>query len=289
MKSIILRWLPGIGKSTWARAQEGYKIISLDNIRKEYPYMKEWQVHDEQANQIRFEYNSYNDIIVDNTHMSQQALDSIKAFCESVGYEVSVKDFMAEESSPRNAHAKATVQNQIRVERVPQSVIDRMFLWAYNTSVDEWRDKIYIFDIDGTIANIDHRLHYVEWDKKDRHSFFCCLHEDKPYKAVVNVMNHLANDLNATIVLVSWRPDKYDLETERRLQRNNIPYDYILMRKSRDKRPDTEVKEEIYHRCLEKEKEKIVCVFDDRQRLIDMRRSKWLYVFNCSQKLDNNF
>ena len=46
----------------------------------------------------------------------------------------------------------------------------------------------YIFDIDGTLMNIDHRRHYVEGDKKDWKSFVDNIKHDTPNYPVVNIL-----------------------------------------------------------------------------------------------------
>jgi len=58
------------------------------------------------------------------------------------------------------------------------------------------------------------------------------------------------------------------------------------MRNSWDRRDDVDVKSDIYEKCLVDKY--IVCVFDDRKRVIDMRREKGFFVFNCAQG-DNDF
>ena len=41
-------------------------------------------------------------------------------------------------------------------------------------------DRVAIFDVDGTLMDIDHRRHFVEGDKKDFKSFFAAMDQDIP-------------------------------------------------------------------------------------------------------------
>lgn len=51
------------------------------------------------------------------------------------------------------------------------------------------------------------------------------------------------------------------------------------MRSSRDKRPDTEIKLELYNKCL---KDKVAFAFDDRPRLVRLRKRLGIYTFDCN-------
>ena len=50
----------------------------------------------------------------------------------------------------------------------------------------------YIFDIDGTLMDIDHRRHYVEGDKKDWKSFVDNIKHDTPNDPVVDILLQLS-------------------------------------------------------------------------------------------------
>ena len=57
------------------------------------------------------------------------------------------------------------------------------------------------------------------------------------------------------------------------------------MREEKDHRPDDIVKEEIYHKYIE-DKYNIVCVFDDRDKVVKMWREQGLL---CNQVYYGNF
>lgn len=136
--------------------------------------------------------------------------------------------------------------------------------------------KTIIFDIDGTLADIRHRLHYVKngarkWDK-----FFAECVNDTPYQNVSSVYNELAeSDREFYMVLVSGRSDIVRKETMDWLDTHIIRYDELHMRPEGDTRPDDIFKEEILDKLLAQGHD-ILCVFEDRQRVVDMWRRRGL-------------
>jgi len=87
--------------------------------------------------------------------------------------------------------------------------------------------KIVICDIDGTIANNDHRQHFLE-GKKDWDGFFSSLSEDKPIFEIINKINNL-NFKGHKITFLTGRPEKYRGETKKWLNRF-FSFKYSIMR-----------------------------------------------------------
>ena len=137
------------------------------------------------------------------------------------------------------------------------------------------RRKTVIVDMDGTLADVRHRLHFVEGRKKNWKRFFAGMHKDPPNAEIVDMVRRLAADHQ--IVIVSGRPDHYQQVTEDWLRRYDVPYKEIHMRPSGDHRPDHIVKREILDRLLSSGK-KIELVIDDRPSVCDMWRECGLQV-----------
>jgi len=133
----------------------------------------------------------------------------------------------------------------------------------------------YIFDIDGTVALMNGRSPY----KYDRVS------EDLPNEPVVKIL-HLIQDYWYKIIYVSWRPDNCKNDTLDWLFNNAYVTlaTSLHMRKTWDKRPDTEVKREILEE-LTKEYY-IEWVFEDRTRCVQMYRESGM---TCFQVAEGNF
>lgn len=46
--------------------------------------------------------------------------------------------------------------------------------------------KYVIVDIDGTVADLSHRIHFIEGEKKDWDSFYNNVEKDKPIQHVID-------------------------------------------------------------------------------------------------------
>lgn len=103
--------------------------------------------------------------------------------------------------------------------------------------------SIIVCDIDGVLADVGHRLHYVlEIWPKDWTSFFAKAVEDKPNKELITGLNQMRLE-GKTIVLATGRPERYRKQTEYWLEQHNVPYDKLLMRPQEDFRPGVDLKE----------------------------------------------
>lgn len=148
-----------------------------------------------------------------------------------------------------------------------------------------------IFDIDGTLADCEHRRHLVTGEKKDWTTFLSSTLNDKPKVNVIDLCNYWYNKRynacpeNVKIFLVSGRGIEYRNDTVTWMARNLVMYDHLLMRPEKDSRPDTQIKMEIYKRDIEP-KYRVKLVVDDRSRLVTMWRSLGL---ECWQVADGNF
>lgn len=139
--------------------------------------------------------------------------------------------------------------------------------------------KTVICDLDGTLANIDHRLHYLE--KKDWAGFFAAVKDDTPNQWCVDLLLALRK-AGYEIIYVSGRNATARSATAQWL--HNISLDLVstvYMRDEKDRRPDFELKEEIYEKHL-KEKD-ILFVIEDRSQVVKMWRSKGLTVLQCDE------
>lgn len=138
--------------------------------------------------------------------------------------------------------------------------------------------KIVLVDIDGTLADVSHRLHHIQGPgRKDWKSFFKKMKDDPPVDIVVRWVRNLAPEYD--VVVVSGRPDDYREETELWLESHGIRYSQLLMRRAGDRRPDYVVKQEL---LSELDPARIAFVIDDRPTVCDMWRGCGLRVFQVS-------
>ena len=86
-------------------------------------------------------------------------------------------------------------------------------------------------------------------------------------------------------MIVSGRRDSCKEVTSRWLSDNNIPFDYLLMRKTGDTRKDSIIKQELYEEHI-KDKYFVEFVLDDRDQTVQMWREQGLL---CLQVYYGNF
>ena len=109
---------------------------------------------------------------------------------------------------------------------------------------------IVFVDIDGVLANCDHRLHYLK--EKDYDSFYSDeeMIKDSPIEAGLNLLETLLLDPMCKVVLLTGRPYRTENITRKWLKEyiyssySDIENLDIIMRKNHDFRPSEVVKVE---------------------------------------------
>lgn len=141
---------------------------------------------------------------------------------------------------------------------------------------------IIVCDLDGTLCNIDHRLHYVKRDNPDWDSFFKACVDDTPNQWCIDLINAMYAQGEYEVAIVSGRSNIVENETREWLRDNlGDDYDTLFMRSEGDHRPDHELKADFYEQHL-KDRD-ILFVVDDRKQVVDMWRSKGLTVLHCAE------
>jgi phosphoglycolate phosphatase-like HAD superfamily hydrolase len=142
---------------------------------------------------------------------------------------------------------------------------------------------VYIFDIDGTLSNPAHRLHYILNKPKDWPEFFAACKDDEPIQDVVNLAIELYN-ADHEIFLITGRSDECEEATIDWLFNHDIGYKALYMRKAGDHREDNIVKSELLDQLLQDWDEKTVDgIFEDRQQVVDMYRARGLRVYQVAK------
>ena len=102
----------------------------------------------------------------------------------------------------------------------------------------------YIFDVDGTLANVDPYLHHVRGPNRDYNAFHEASIDALPNIEVVQMLNNAVSDRHA-ILIVTSRKEKYRGLTSMWLAKNNIRSHALFMRADDDSRPDYEAKKDM--------------------------------------------
>jgi predicted kinase len=282
-KVVMLKGLPGSGKSTLAKEimKEGGNFYRINrDLLREMLFFSEWRGNREDlvigTEQIvaREILEHQANVIVDDTNLGpkHEALWSDFAAENSAGFEVRAVDTPVEKCIERDEH---------RDKRVGRSVIMGLAMqYGY------YKPKsVVLCDLDGTIANLDHRLQYVKNGSKDWKSFFAEIPNDT---LITEVAQQLWQKINQghELFYISARPDNYRKETEAWLKRVGAPnYKALFMRRAHDKREDSEIKKDLLNQYFP-DTSIIHAVFDDRPRVIRMWRENGLNVIDCGNGIE---
>lgn len=142
----------------------------------------------------------------------------------------------------------------------------------------------FICDIDGTIADCSHRLHWIKTKPKNWKAFFNSMSLDDPITRIIDTVKDLQSK-GCLMVMCSGRPETYRKETEDWLDKHGIIPTKLYMRKAGDYRADDIVKAEFLDAIREDGIDPKL-VFDDRDSVVKMWRDKGL---TCIQVAEGDF
>ena len=136
-----------------------------------------------------------------------------------------------------------------------------------------WKSPCVIFDLDGTLCNCEHRLHYIKQTPKDWDNFHDACVNDLPNPEVVELFQVLSKSQGLFGVICSGRPDSHRGRTGGWLADHGLSYSYLLMRPTGDYRPDTVVKAEMLEKIRGGLGLKPVMAVDDRPDIVKLWRA----------------
>lgn len=295
LKVILTIGIPCSGKSTWAKQfvkdNPSWIRVNRDDIREmiksnfvlnskgeDYVTVIQTEMID---NALMMNYN----VIVDNTNLK---IEYIEAICEQVKYKADVefKLFPIELK-------EALKRNWKRHRIVPDDIINRMYNQyldlAKNENIDlvnirkkqtqifenpKWspsNTQAIIVDLDGTLCHMNGKRGPFDYEKVDV--------DDCDHTVREHIIFHWQR--GRKVIIVSGRDDScYEL-TEKWLDDNRIPYDYLYMRNTEDKRKDSLVKEDIYNTHI-KDNYNVIVWYDDRRAVVKHMRSLGIRVYSVA-------
>ena len=92
-----------------------------------------------------------------------------------------------------------------------------------------------VIDLDGTVADVRHRLHHLQRRPKDWDAFYAGIADDRPLAEGLAVARSLAD--NHELVYLTGRPERYRKATLEWLRRHELPPGRLMMRRGGDRRP----------------------------------------------------
>ena len=145
--------------------------------------------------------------------------------------------------------------------------------------------KLFVFDLDGTISDLTHRLYLIKCDKPDWPSFYRSCVNDNPKKWIIDLLN-ICRD-QGEILILSGRSDEVEGYTRDWLRDNDVLYDYLIMREAGNYEPDDKLKKRMMDAFLSDKDFEVQFIVDDRQRVVDMWRDNGYKVLQCEAWEEN--
>lgn len=147
------------------------------------------------------------------------------------------------------------------------------------------KHRYVIFDIDGTIANIEHRQHWVKTKPRNWVAFKQGIPHDVLHEDIAWLLKILSTATRIFIVSGREGSEIGREQTVDWLHRHGIPYEELHMRPEKDYRDDSTIKREILNDLRERHGEPLM-VFDDRDRVVNMWREEGV---RCLQVAPGDF
>lgn len=138
-----------------------------------------------------------------------------------------------------------------------------------------------IFDLDGTLANAEHRVHHLTGEVKDWRSFYAACDMDEPVVPILETLKAMSAAGHDCEIWTGRSAEVAD-ETTHWLERYDCSGFLLRMRPIGDHQPDTELK-----RSWLKLQEKLPdLVFEDRASVVAMWRENGVI---CCQVAPGDF
>ena len=137
------------------------------------------------------------------------------------------------------------------------------------------KKQTIIFDVDGTIADVEHRRHLVNSDKgfkPDWNAFRRATEDDTPVQWVCDIAKRFIAQ-GDEVAFFSARNESEREVTERQIREwIGEGHKGVFLRPNDDFTPDDEFKSKLADKFIEMGG-KIDLIFDDRQKVVDMWRA----------------
>jgi predicted kinase len=284
-KLIMMKGLPGSGKSFWASeylkkdagvisGQKATKIISKDSIRRmidngKHSHGREKLVIKTRDTLINLYLSEGHSVIVDDTNLAYKHEERLRQLARENNAEFFITSF-----------TDVTLETCIKRDLQRQhSVGERVITGMYNQFLMPYKEQEYkpkrgaipaiICDLDGTLCILGDRSPYDGAN----------CHLDTLNKDIAEILEDLWEAGNS-IIFMSGRHDTHREITEQWLQDHvGIEYTLLLMRKEGDNRSDDVIKKELFLEHVAPNY-RVVAAIDDRKRVIRLWKSLGITVFD---------
>lgn len=297
LKVLILRGLPASGKTTHAKALEleGWVRVEKDEIRKDGRLFKGGEYNHERGDEgivlkernrlIRKALSEGKNVVSSDTNVNPKHVTGISAIAREFGASVELKDFLdvpIAELLERDSKREKTVGEQVIRGMFHDFVKKLPTFLKYDPDLP-W---VVVTDLDGTLTTGPKNRSPYDWSK---------VGNDDINLGLSHVLDGITLINYAKLFVFSGRDEVCRPETEDWLERHDVEYDFLTMRRSGHYRvegdpksgqaPDTDVKAEMIEKYI-RGKYNILIWFDDRPQVANMLRD--VYGINVAQFGDVN-
>lgn len=272
---IALQGVPASGKTTWAqnflKNHPGWVRVNRDDIRKHMSdsWSPEQEQHVKEIEDfiITSSLNKDLNVIIDDTNLQEYTIEHIKELAKAHEAEVEWKfmDINLQEALDRDSKREHPAGEKTIVNFFTKFFPNKMDgNYRYMKEFNNDLPNAILVDLDGTLA-LGKGRGWFDYDK-------VC--NDQVEFRVAHLIRTIQQQ-NHNIIFITGRDEECRDVTSDWIDKNlNIPY-RLYMRKHDDKRPDNEIKLEIFKQHIEQEFN-VVAVFEDRNKVVDMWRQQGL-------------
>lgn len=290
MKLIMTKGLPASGKTTWAKKYitENPNTIRInkDDLRNMlhngvWSNGREKTIIDVRNMMITYFLGNGHDVIVDDTNLNTKHELDLRNIAVEKNADFVVRDYTDVDVE------ECIRRDQNRSNYVGEKVIRKMYNQYLRPKpvkqvIDIDLPFCIICDIDGTLAHMKDRGPF-DWDK---------VGNDEPNFPIMGILGTYKDQDRENphwepvrVILFSGRNEVCRKETEEWLDRFDVEYDALYMRKEDDSRKDSIIKKELYEQHIQG-KYNVHFVLDDRNQVVDLWRSLGL---TCLQVAEGDF
>lgn len=271
---IAMQGAPASGKTTWAqnflKSHPGWVRVNRDDIRKymSSPWSPEQEQHVKDIEDfiITSSLNKGLNVIIDDTNLQEKTVshiielaDMYEAELEWKRTEIDLQTAIERDSLRENPVGEKTIVDFF-IKYFPSKMGNYRYMKEFNKDLQ----NAILVDLDGTLA-LGKGRDWYDYDK--------VINDQIEFR--VAHMIHSLQQQGHQIIFITGRDEECRGVTTEWLDMNlTVPY-MLYMREHGDKRPDNEIKLEIYKQEIENEYN-VVAVFEDRNKVVDMWRQQGL-------------
>jgi FMN phosphatase YigB (HAD superfamily) len=132
--------------------------------------------------------------------------------------------------------------------------------------------NIVLFDIDNTLADMDHRLHYMERETVDWDEFEDQCIYDQPIMSTIIAAQAL-RALGKQVWCWTGRRERIRSQTEVWLRNNGVPFEQLLMKPTSEETP-TELLKLRWLQQGPVPSDRVICAYDDDPQVVKVLREQ---------------